>query len=482
MIKILKKILLIFIFTSFVFSAFPESTKIENLSKFTLKNGLELYVAENHTVPLVYIEIAVRGGGIAQKKENAGLFHLYEHMMFKGNSKYKTQEEIQNAITNLGVTTWNGTTGTEYVNYFFTVPKAKLAEGLEFWNYAIRTPKMDEREFEAEKKVVLSEIQGDKNEQSKILYKFITEKMFPEEPWAGNPGGTADIVENATIKQLKAIQKEYYIPNNAALFVGGDVNPDEVFELVKRIYGNWKKGKNPWKNNVKEYSKTPLSKTEYYVMPYEKLSENMAQVQVIFRGPDAEFDREDTYAIDMLTLAASNPDGYFAKSLVQNENFAIPDSDYCFLNYVTSRRLGEIKVGAVMLAPDQFLPERAKEFEEEIYNSVSGIFPEDEELSEQYMKSIERLLYNNHVYEQETAQGLLSTTRFWWGCADSDYYFDYMKNVSEVTKNDIERIISKYFADRKSLVIVLVNPSVYERTKDDYIQNGYIEINRSEME
>ena len=141
MIKILKKILLIFIFTSFVFSAFPESTKIENLSKFTLKNGLQLYVAENHTVPLVYIEIAVRGGGIAQKKENAGLFHLYEHMMFKGNSKYKTQEEIQNAITNLGVTTWNGTTGTEYVNYFFTVPKAKLAEGLEFWKENLRLKK-----------------------------------------------------------------------------------------------------------------------------------------------------------------------------------------------------------------------------------------------------------------------------------------------------------------------------------------------------
>ena len=141
-------------------SLFAEQTPIKTLHHYTLKNGLELFVAENHIVPLATIEIVVRGGAIAHTPENAGLFHLYEHMMFKGNSKYKTSEAMQQAIQKLGVSSYNGTTGTEHINYYFTVPSDRVQEGLEFWNSAIRTPLLNKKEFEAEKKVVLSEING----------------------------------------------------------------------------------------------------------------------------------------------------------------------------------------------------------------------------------------------------------------------------------------------------------------------------------
>ena len=59
----------------------------KNFKHEKLHNGLEVFTLENTSTPLVYIEIAVRAGGIAQTEETAGLFHLYEHMMFKGNKK-----------------------------------------------------------------------------------------------------------------------------------------------------------------------------------------------------------------------------------------------------------------------------------------------------------------------------------------------------------------------------------------------------------
>ena len=140
---------------------FSDPTEVPGLHRFKLDNGLELFVLENHAAPLAYIEIAVRGGGIAQTEDTAGLFHFYEHMMFKGNSKFRTASEVSSAYLDLGVPSWNGSTGAEYVNYYFTVPSDKVREGLEFWSYAIREPNLDPKEIETEKGVVISEITGD---------------------------------------------------------------------------------------------------------------------------------------------------------------------------------------------------------------------------------------------------------------------------------------------------------------------------------
>ena len=87
---------------------------------YKLDNGLKLFVEENHSVPLTYIEIAVKCGSYTQTEETAGLFHLYEHMMFKGNSLYKDASSVNRALSDMGVSEWNGTTGLECVNYFFT--------------------------------------------------------------------------------------------------------------------------------------------------------------------------------------------------------------------------------------------------------------------------------------------------------------------------------------------------------------------------
>lgn len=121
----MKKVGIVFLL-GFLFVQIPyaQKTPVENLYEYRLSNGLTLFVAENHAVPLTYIEIAVRCGAYTQEKENTGLFHLYEHMMFKGNSLFKNAAEVTNALTRLGVSGWNGTTDLECVNYYFTVPSS----------------------------------------------------------------------------------------------------------------------------------------------------------------------------------------------------------------------------------------------------------------------------------------------------------------------------------------------------------------------
>ena len=316
------------LFVTSVFLLFAEKTSVEHLYSYQLDNGLSVFVAENHSAPLVYIEVAVRAGAVAQTPENAGLFHLYEHMMFKGNKKYPTSQQMQRALNDMGCAKWNGTTGIDHVNYFVTVPVDQFEKGLEFWSYAIREPLMNPKEFEDEKKVVISEIQGYFAQPSEKSFQYTSKLLFSEAPWTRDPCGSVEVIQGATVEQLKSIQKKYYIPNNAAVFVGGDVNPDEACRLVEKIYGSWKSGEDPWTEEAKPYAANPLSAPSYCVLPNDEVSSEIAQVSISYHGPDSDFNLKDTYTGDVISKVLDDPSGAYKKTLIKNKRLKIPDSTY----------------------------------------------------------------------------------------------------------------------------------------------------------
>ena len=123
-----------------------------------LDNGLEVVVIENHRVPLATIEIAVKNGAFTEGPEYSGLSHLFEHMFFKANKDYPDQEKFIRRTEELGAI-WNGTTGTERVNYYFTFDKDSLAAGLKFMNAAMRYPIYRTEDMTKERPVVDGEFQ-----------------------------------------------------------------------------------------------------------------------------------------------------------------------------------------------------------------------------------------------------------------------------------------------------------------------------------
>ncbi len=157
-------------------------TSVPGLYQYTLDNGLELFVAENDSAPLAYIELAVRAGGIAQTPETAGIFHLYEHMMFEGDSQYKSSADMDKAVQDMGVLGQNAQTGINCVKYYFTVPADLLEKGLEFWNYAIREPLLSEEGLASQKKVVTAEIEGNFSDPGRIYSYNMFRTLSPKYP------------------------------------------------------------------------------------------------------------------------------------------------------------------------------------------------------------------------------------------------------------------------------------------------------------
>ena len=453
---------------------FADKTPISNLYEYHLDNGLTLFVAENHSVPLAYVEIAVKAGATTQTPETAGLFHLYEHMMFKGNALYKDAASVQKALSDMGVADWNGTTGVDHVNYYFTIPSDQSENGLAFWNAAIRSPSMNEIEFEGEKDVVLAEIEGDVADPDSILVNYMNGELFPDAPYRNDPAGSYPVVKNATVEQLRYIQNHYYIPANACLFVGGDVKSSDVYAMVKKIYGSWSNNGNSAPLPAPQQKTEPFSDVDYVVMPYDRLGSDYAITYVSWRGPDTDYDLEDTYAADYLCQLMADPSGILKQSIVNNEELGVPATDYVSGGYGTSRAAGQIDFTAYMLDPSSSLASRAKLFMEQIQNEIVPSIAEDESLySKAMVKQIASNLENDDIFNAQTAKGLLSNLRFWWCCSSPDYYYSYNKKLLNIKQSDMQKFIAKYFEGKKPLVTVLVNPSVYNVTKNEYKALGY---------
>ena len=446
---------------------------------FQLPNGLSVFVREDHKVPLAYIEIAVRAGGVTQRRDNTGIFHLYEHMMFKGNSLCKDSEAFQKALSELGVDDWNGTTGEHCVNYYFTIPSEDLKKGMEFWSAAIREPLLDQEEFEAEKKVVISEIQAKYNSPGTILGSFFNKTFFPNAPWQLDPSGAVQTVQDASLEELKSIKEKYYVPNNAALFIGGDVDAEEVKRLAQEIFGDWQKGSFDFDSECAVQSPEPFDQTRFFVMPNEQVSPQIVQTMVYYRAADADFDRESTYPLDLFTSYIADHESSFVQEILADQDLRVISQDYVGGGYSTRRRTSAINFYAVMLEPERSIPARAKKFYSLVAEKIIPNYIETKKIvGNNRIKELKKIRRNDQTVNAEVFQSLLSEARYWWTVCDKDYYYDYAKNMDKASDAGIAAALKKYILGKNAFVVVVVNPSVYKNLKADFDAQGFEEVKK----
>jgi zinc protease len=450
-----------------------DATDIAGLTRSKLENGLELFVYENHSVPLARIQITFRAGAIAQTEKTAGLFHLYEHMLFSSNKKYASEKDFSAALANLGVADWNGGTSAEYVTYYFTIPSDKLDEGLEFWSWAVRTPNFTPAELENEKKVVIDEISGYFNDPDHIYNAAITKKLFATYPYRRDVSGTVANVEAATVDDMRAIQAGYYIPNNAALFIGGDVNPAKAAELTQKWYGDWAAGPNPWKTYPPAHPLPGVRRPTMLIFKDQSLPEGLGLIDMYYRGPDvtgnpkaATTDPEATYAADMWGTLLANPDGRFKTEIMKNVP-ELYDKSYIDAGYYTQRDGGQIKFSAVFKTdPEKPAWERAQYYfreqvrgteAEAMRRTPAKYFSADE------FEAVKTKLEDERQSQLETSDGFIENLSFWWATASTDYFLGYVDHLKKVTPANIGDFVSKYVSHNLEVLGLRLSPSDYER-------------------
>ncbi len=134
---------------------------------------------------------------------------------------------------------WNGTTGDERVNYFFTFDKDSLNAGLKFMNAAIRFPIYRTEDMKKERPVVDGEFQRLESDPGSQLYLACQKKLWGDLTTRKNAIGIHEVINTATPEKMMIIKNKYYFPNNSILVICGAVKHEDAFAKAKNIFGSW---------------------------------------------------------------------------------------------------------------------------------------------------------------------------------------------------------------------------------------------------
>ena len=426
-------VLLLLTSASLVAQAKPEWKSIK------LKNGLEVIVIENRSVPLVTVEIAVKNGAYTEPPEYNGLSHLYEHMFFKSNERSK-DEGYLDKVEALGMMQ-NAQTREEVVTYYTTSVKSGLREAMMLMKDSIRYPVFDKAELDAEIQVVLDELSRQLSSPFYYLNRAIDDRLWFKYKSRKNPGGSRETVGSATPEMMRTIQRTYYHPNNTALVASGDVNAAEVFRLAQEIFGDWPRAADPFAANP--VPRHPVLEADSAVIVNQPVQ--AVTLQISYHGPSTDIDEPATYTADVFSFILNQPDSKFSKALIDSGL-----TTGTGINYYTQKNVGPISIVA------QTTPDKVKAALDAINNEIEK-FDSADYITDEQLESAKTLLAVNETYDREKPSEYAHTVSFWWASSGLDYYSRYVEQVRAVTRADIRCYVEKYIKNRPRVIGVMMS-------------------------
>ena len=260
--------------------------------KYELENGLDVILAEDHSVPFVQVNLWYDVGSKDEEAGKTGFAHLFEHLMFQGSANHDS--EYFAPLQPIGAQV-NGTTSFDRTNYFEGVPSEylPLALWLESDRMGYLLPALTDEKLANQQDVVRNE-RRQRYEISPygMVWVWLFENLYPEgHPYNIPTIGKHEDIENANMDDVHAFFKKWYAPNNASLVIAGDFDPAQAKELVAQYFDEIPRGE-----DVSSITDAPAELTEEVVVRKEDPLAPHSKVWVAWLTPkalapgDAEFD------------------------------------------------------------------------------------------------------------------------------------------------------------------------------------------------
>jgi zinc protease len=426
-----------------------QRTELERrIRRDTLPNGLEVIVVENNGVPLATIEAVVRNGSFTQSPSYEGLSHLYEHMFFKANRSYPEPDAFVARASELGAV-FNAQTREALVNYYMTVPSDSTEPAIALLTTALRTPLFLREELERERAVVIGEYDRIESDPYYAL-TTATGKALWGSAWSRkNPLGERDIILKTTPEQMRTIQRKYYVPNNTALIVTGDVDAARVFDVVRRYLGDWPRAADPFVADP--IPPVPLLTESKGVVVEQPVNTVIAVVQ--WDGPGARADPAATYAADVFSDVLNQPGSRFQRKLVDSGLW-----QSLIVNYYTLNHVGPITISGEV-APDK-LRAALGALERELVEVVKPDY-----ITKDAVDGVKRTRIVGSMQSLERASGFAHQLGFWWAVTGLDYFFGYVDTMARQTPDDLRSYATKYIVGKPRVTGVVLSPETRRTLK-----------------
>ncbi len=238
--KLVISFLILFsIMTTTAFAQNSDKLPKLNVTEFKLKNGLRVIMHVDKSTPIVAVNVWYHVGSKNEVVGRTGFAHLFEHMMFQGSKHYDKDffGPLQEAGANL-----NGSTNTDRTNYYEVVPSnfLELALWLESDRMGWLLDAMTQEKLDNQRDVVKNERrQRVDNQPYGQVFEKIAELSYPKgHPYSWSTIGSMEDLSAASMDDVKAFFRQYYVPNNASLVIAGDFDPKQAKKLVEKHFGS----------------------------------------------------------------------------------------------------------------------------------------------------------------------------------------------------------------------------------------------------
>lgn len=426
----------------------PKDAVIIPFSKYQLSNGLTLIVTEDHSDPIVHVDVTYHVGSAREELKKSGFAHFFEHMMFQG-SKHVADEEHFQIVTGAGGT-MNGTTNRDRTNYFETLPKNYLetALWLESDRMGFLLDAVTQKKFEVQRATVKNE-KGQRydNRPYGRAGEVADRNFFPfGHPYSWQTIGYVEDLDRVNVDDLKKFFLRWYGPNNATLTIGGDVNTEDVVKLVEKYFGPIPRGPEVQKQKPDYFS---LNSDRY--VSYE---DNVRFPMLRVYYPSVPNFHEDEAALDILAeiLGQGKSSVLYQKFVKTRKAVNASANDAC------SELAGQF-IFTFMAYPDTKLSDVEKEFRETLDSFIHRGITDDD------ITKAQNKIQANAIYSLESISGKVSQLALYQTYMnDPAYVTEDINRYGRVTKSDVMRVFQTYIKNAHGLYV-----SIYPKGKKDLV-------------
>jgi len=219
------------------------SPQKKTIHRTVLPNGLVVIAVENSAADIISSRIFIKAGSQCEPREKAGLSHLLSAAITKGTQQFSSRE-IAEKIESVGANL-SADAATDYFLLSLKTVSADWPEMLQLAGQILRQPSFPLSEVELEKHLTIQDIRSQKEQPFSIAFEQLRQAMYQNHPYAVSVLGTEATVSELNRTDLEQYHQTYFRPDNIIISIAGRVTPEEAFEQVERVFGDWCKSETP---------------------------------------------------------------------------------------------------------------------------------------------------------------------------------------------------------------------------------------------
>jgi zinc protease len=413
-----------------------------NYEKYKLKNGLEIILHKDDSLPLVSVNIWYKVGSANEKKGKTGLAHLFEHMMFQGSQNVPKEMHFRFIQEAGGIL--NGSTNFDRTNYYEKVPSnfLELILWLESDRMGYLLPALTQEKLNNQKDVVSNErLERYDNQPYGLAWEMLITNLFPDEyPYNWPTIGFMDDIKSYSLSDVRNFFETYYSPANASLVLAGSFDSNQAKDLIENYFGEI-----GGKNSLKSLNPLTPSLTENIFL--EKKEEVQLDRLYLAWHSDKAYGDDDAVLDVLSDILAGSKNSRLYKNLVFEKEIA---QDISVFQY--SGKLSGSFIIITTAKPGYNL----NQLKEEIFNELENI--KTSGITEKELIKSKNGIKSSFIYSMQNIDSIadqLNSYNYFIG--EPNYFIKDLQRYENIDPGLIKSSIEKYLT--KPYVELRILPS-----------------------